>query len=249
MPRLNRKGEIFSHITDIGVFRDTAGGGSSTITGTLPTIDTLGVQNAVSGTGFIANDFYRLRANDNKPEIGQVASIAVNAITPKYRLSRALAVGDPIVEVSQVSLGHIAVGTPRLTLSGQNTMVSSEILRRRFASLLGSMRWQLEFGIIGKNLENLMTALGQLDTAANILGAQTSADPLRTFINGEKIREQNDLSWYIQGQLKDGHTVLVFAQGCEVDYSAVKTALNRGTTAVIPVRLIPTSDVRIAQYL
>lgn len=249
MARTNRKSELVSHISDIGVYTDTAGGGSSTITGALPSVDTLGVQNAVSGTGFANNDFYRLRALDNKPEIGQVASILTNAITPKYRLMRALAVGDPIVEQTRTSLGHVAAGSVRFSLTGQTQNVRSETLRRTFANLIGTLRWNVEFSLLGFNLENFMTTLGMLDTSANILGAQTQADPLRTFVNGEKVREQNDRIWYVNFVLKDGSTCLLDLAGVEVDYGAMKKKLQRGQTTVVPVKLIPTGDVRLAQYL
>lgn len=172
-----------------------------------------------------------------------------NAITPKYRLMRALTVGDPIVEQTRTSLGHIAAGSVRFALSGQTQNVRSEILRRTFANLIGTLRWSVEFSLLGFNLENFMVTLGMLDTSANILGAQTAADPLRTFINGEKIREQNDLIWYVNFLLKDGTTCLVDCAGCEIDYSAMKKKLQRGQTTAVPVKLIPTGDVRIAQYL
>ena len=249
MARTNRKSELVSHISEIGVYGDTAGGGSSTVSGALPAVDSLTAQNVVSGTNFTTGDFYRLRALDNKPEIGQAANVAGNVITPKYRLMRAIAVGDPVVEQTRASLGHVAAGSVRFSLSGQTQNVRSEILRRTFANLVGSLRWSVEFSLLGFNLENFMVTLGMLDTSANILGAQTTADPLRAFVNGEKVREQNDRIWYVNFVLKDGTTCLLDIAGVEVDYSAMKKRLQRGQTSVVPVKLIPTGDVRIAQYL
>lgn len=247
MPRRNNKGELFAHITDVGVFRDVAGGGSSTIAGALPAVDSYSVQNVASGTGFLAADFYRLRAIDNYPEIGQVDSISVNAITPRYPLHRAIAVGDPVVEQSQVSFGHIAQDGVKFNLAVSQEDVHAANRRLWIAQLMGYAKITVDFSVLGFNLENILSALGMLDTSANILGTGTSADPTRAFVDGTKIREQNDLCWYVNGTRKDGRTLLMQAWGCELDYSAVEHALARGKTSMVPIRLTPTHAVSFAE--
>jgi hypothetical protein len=245
--RRNLKGELFAHITDVGVFRDTAGGGSSTIASTLPAIGTYNVHNVASGTNFAIGDFYRLRALDNYPEISQVDSIAVNAITPRYPLHRAVVVGDPAVEQTQVSFGHLAQDGVKYNLAVTSEDVHAANRRLWLAQLMSYAKITVEFSVLGFNLENVMSALGMLDTNANILGAGSQADPNRAFIDGTKLKEQNDLCWYVNGTRKDGRVLLMQAWGCELDYTAVEQALARGKAAMIPIRLTPTHAVSFAE--
>lgn len=247
MARRNLKGELFAHITDAGVFRDTAGGGSSTAAAALPAAGSYSTLNVASGTNFVAGDFYRLRAVDNYPEIGQVDSIVTNAITPRYPLHRALVVGDPVVEQTQVSFGHIAQDGIKYNCAVSQEDVRAANRRLWLGQLLGYGKITLEFSVLGYNLENILAALGMLDTSANILGAGTQADPTRAFIDGTKIREQNDLCWYVNGTRKDGRVLLLQAWGCELDYTAVEHALARGKATATPIRLTPTHAVSFAE--
>ena len=82
MTRVNTRAELLKSVTEVGVFRDTSGGGSSTSTGTQPTVDAKSVINVVSGTNFLAGDWFRVGALTGKPFINRVESIATNAITP-----------------------------------------------------------------------------------------------------------------------------------------------------------------------
>ena len=247
MARRNLKGELFAHISDAGVFRDTAGGGSSTAAAALPAAGSYSTLNVASGTNFTAADFYRLRAIDNYPEIGQVDAITINAITPRYPLHRALVVGDPVVEQSQVSFGHISQEGVKYNLAVSQEDVHAANRRLWIAQLMGYAKITLDFSVLGFNLENILSALGMLDTSANILGTGTAADPTRAFIDGTKIREQNDLCWYVNGTRKDGRTLLMQAWGCELDYSAVEHSLARGKAAPIALRLSPTHAVSFAE--
>lgn len=247
MARRNLKGELFAHITDVGVFRDTAGGGSSTIASTLPAVDSYDVHNVASGTNFVAGDFYRLRAIDNYPEIGQVDSIAVNAITPRYPLHKAVVVGDPVVEQTQLSFGHVAQDGVKYNCAVSQEDIHAANRRLWIAQLMGYAKITIDVSVLGFNLENILSALGMLDTAANILGAGTQADPTRAFVDGTKIREQNDLCWYVNGTRKDGRVLLMQAWGCEIDFTAVEHALARGKSAMVPIRLSPTHAVSFAE--
>lgn len=249
MPRLNRKSELFAHISEVGVFRDTSGGLSSTAQGALPAVETLNTLE-VAGAGAAAGDWFRVRANDNYPEINQVSSVAgvgPFTITPKYRWHRAIAVGDPVVEQTQTPLGHIAKEGVKVAFTFGREAVDSATRRLRTAWLLGYAKVQVDFSVLGFNLENVMAALGMLDTSANITGAGTVNDTTRAFVNGAAIKEQNDLSWYVNGTRKDGRTLIMQAWGCEVDYSKIQKALARGRAAMIPFSLVPTHGVRFIE--
>jgi hypothetical protein len=248
MPRFNRKSELFSHVSRVGVFRDAAGGGNSTVATTLPTVDTLGVLNVVSGTNFLANDWYRVRDGDKQPEIGKVASITTNAITPLYRHAFAPAVGDAVVEQNQVDLGHID-GAVSVTMSGGFNDVASAVRRLKLGYLIANLKLEVGFSVLGYNLNNFLAALGMVDTdsAGNIAGAGTTGSPWRTMIDGTKIKEQNDLCWFIDGVQKDGSTLSLQLWGCELDFTGLSTALKRGDKGVIPFKLAPTSAIRFLE--
>lgn len=248
MTRFNQARELFESISDIGVFRDTSGGGSSTIAATLPAVDTLDVINAVSGTGFIASDYYRLRALTNAPEIGQVASISTNAITPKYRLGQAVIVGDTIVEQSQVSLAHIADEGVSVAFTARDDEVRAANRALMLTYLPGHVSLRVSFSVLATVLENWATSLGILDTTANLLGSQTAADPTRLFVNGANMREENLLSWYVTGRRKDGRTQILHLWGCELIPAGIRTLLARGSKGTIQMTLAPTSGARLIEY-
>lgn len=246
MPRLNRKSELFQHITEVGVFRDTAGGGSSTIASAPPVAGALTVVTAASGTGFVTGDWVRVGGVHDRPEINQGAW-ATAALTPYMHWFRSRAVGDVIVEQSQVPLGHIAREGVRM--NGQTALeaVGSATRTLEIADLAGYTKVTVEFNVLGLNIENVLTALGMLDTNANIAGAGTQFDTERAFINGAAFRQQNDLCWYVNGTRKDGRTVIVQFWGCEVNPTALQLGLARGRQASIPISLAPTHAMRLIE--
>lgn len=244
MARLNRKSELFAHISEVGVFRDTAGGGSSTVAGTPPTVDTQGALTVASGTNFATGDWFRVRAPDNYPEINQ-GSVSGAVITPYYYWHRAAVVGDPVVEQTQTPLGHIAKEGVTFTSTFGREAVDSATRRLRAGWLPGYAKVQVDFSVLGFNFENVMTALGMLES--NIAGAGTSADTSRAFVNGAAIKEQNDLCWYVNGTRKDGRSLIMQAWGCEVDYTKIQKVLARGRAAMIPISLVPTHAVRFIE--
>lgn len=244
MARANNKGEIYKAITEVGVFRDTTGGGSSTASGTLPAVGTKDALNVVSGTGFLAADWIRIGSLTGKPHINRVESILTNAITPRLTHRVAIAVGDAVVEQTQVPLKHIAAA-PRVTISGAMNAVHAEDRELAIGYLDGARKCELAFEVLPYNLNNLLLALGMrdADSAENIAGSGTTAVPHRVFINGSDARELAGLAWYVTGQLQNGRTVTQIFTGCEINPAALKLTIQRGSRAPIPFRLVPTVGI------
>jgi hypothetical protein len=244
MTRVNTRTELFKAIAEVGVFRDTSGGGSSTSTGTQPTVGAKSVINAVSGTGFTGGDWFRVGSLLGKPQINRVDSILTNAITPRLTWRHTVAVGDAIVEQTQVPLRHLA-GPPRLTFSGSQNVVHAEERELAIGYLLGTMKAELAFDVLPYNLNNIALTLGMrdADSAENIAGSGTIAAPHRMFINGSVLRELGTLCWYVTGTTQGGRTLTIVFTGCEINPSALKHGIQRGTKQAIPFRLVPTTGI------
>ena len=244
MPRANNRTELFKAISEVGVFRDTAGGGSSTATGTLPVVGGKAVLNVVSGTGFTTADWLRVGALLGKPQINRADSVSVNAITPRLTWRHTVAVGDPVVEQTQVPLKHLA-GPARLTISGSQNAVQSEDRELVAGYLLGMLKAELSFEVLPYNLNNLLLTLGMrdADAAENIAGSGTAAVPYRTFLNGSLFRELSNLCWYVTGVLQGGRTATTIFTSCEANPGALKHAIQRGSKQPIPFRLVPTTGI------
>lgn len=244
MPRANTRAEILRSVTEVGVFRDTSGGGSSTVTGALPAVDSKAVLNAVSGTNFLAADWMRVGALTGKPQINRVDSIAVNAITPRLTWRHAVAVGDAIVEQTQTPIKHLG-GAVRWGISGSQSAVQAEERELTIGYLVGVLKVELMFETLAFNLNNLLLTLGMrdADTSENIAGSGTTATPHRVFIDGSKFRELSTLSWYVNSTTQSGRTRTTIFNGCEFNPAALKFGVQRGSRQVIPFRLVPTVSV------
>lgn len=245
MPRKNRQGELLARIDEVGVFRDAAGGGSSTVAGSPPAADSYAVLTVASPTNFLAGDWMRVGQSDDA-EVNRIESVAGSDFTPRYPHFRQRAVGDPVVELSQVNFGHIdrAGAVVRATM-GMEEVVSAT-RRLWLGHLLQNLSIVVNFSVNGFNAENILAALGMLDTSANITpGALTVADPERAAILGDKITEQADLAWYVNATRKDGRFIGFQFWGVQLDYTQVRHALARGRAAPVPFSLKPTVAMRI----
>ena len=244
MARTNTRGEVMRAIAEVGVFRDTAGGGSTTVGGTLPVVGTKDVINVVSGTNIVAADWLRVGSLLGKPMINRVDSININAITPRLTHRHAIVGGDAVVEQTQVPLKHVG-GAVRFGFSGSFNAVQAEERVLTIGYLLGMLKAEVMFEVLPYNLNNLLLALGMrdADAAENISGAGTVASPHKAFIDGSKFRELSTLCWYVTFTLANGRTVTVIYTGCETNPAAVKHGIQRGSKQPIPFRLVPTTGI------
>lgn len=245
MPRKNRQGELLARIDEVGVFRDAAGGGSSTVAGAPPAADSYAALTVASATNFLAGDWMRVGPTDDA-DVNRIESVAGADLTPRFPHFRLRAVGDPVVELTQVNFG----GIDRNGAAVRSTMGMEEVVdatrRLSIGHLLQNLQIVVSFSVNGFSAENIAAALGMLDTSANITpGALTAADPERMAILGDKVTEQADLAWYVNGTRKDGRFIGFQFWGVQVDYTQVRHALARGRAAPVPFTLKPTVAMRI----
>lgn len=243
MARLNNKGEIFAKITEVGVFRDTSGGGSTT-SATTPAVGSKTAIVLGSATNFAIGDWYRHGALLGKYMINRIGNLVTTSLTPLYTHRYLATAGDVVVEQTKVPLKHID-GAVRLGFSGSQNAIQAEERVLPLGYLLGQLKVELSFGVLGYNLNNLLLAMGMrdADSAENIAGSGTSAVPHRTFVTGEAFRELNLLSFYVRGTARSGRTIETILTGCEFNPAAVAQQWQRGSKVPIPFRLVPTTGV------
>lgn len=242
MARLNKKAELWSLLSDVGVMRDaTVGAASTTLSsGIAQGATTLPV---AAIAGFNDQDYIRISANETV-EVNQInGAPAGGNIVVKYNVSQAYATGTAVVREVQTSLGHCSDKGVNLDIKGDHNVVKAVTRRLALAYLIGHVEIEADWELIGYNLENLATSLGMLET--DITGAGTSGNPFRLVTNPDLYDEQNDLTFYFQGLRKDATIVFGMLWGCEVDFTAAQTAFQRGKEAILPMRVRVTSGLSI----
>lgn len=241
MTRLNNKKELWSHLTEVGVMRDS--GASTTLSANAAAGATS--LSVASGTGLANGDLFRI-ADGNDQQLNEVSSGGgTTTITPKYPLAYAAASGTALVEVVKTSLGHVQEGGVTVEFSGDDNAVNSATRRLVLGYLTGHMEIKASFGLLGMNLENIATRLGMLES--NVTGSGTPSAPYRLVVDGTKVKEQNDLPWYFTGVRKDAGVVEVQLWGCELDWTD-STQFGRGAQAVTMIKARATSGIAVIQY-
>lgn len=245
MARLNKKAELWSFLSDAGVFRDAVAGAAAT------TVASGGAAGAttvtvVSSTGFLDQDYIRFRSAETVEINQQFGAPAGNVITVKFNFAIACTAGDAVVRQVQTSIGHISDTGVKVDIKGDHNVVKSAVRRLALAYLIGHVEIEAEWDMIGYNLENFATSLGMLE--GDITGAGTAGNPSRLFANPDLYDEQNDLSFYFQGSRKDGTLIFGMLWGCEVDFSAAQSQFQRGKEAMLPIRVRVTSGYSISYH-
>lgn len=248
MPRLNTRSELPRAVTEVGVFRDTSGGGSTTVGGTAPTVGTKGTLTLTSATGFAIGDWVRVGALTGKPQINRIDNLVTTTLTPRLTWRHAIAVGDAIVEQSPVPLRHLA-SPLRFGISGSQSAIQAEDRALTLAYLLGTLKLEVMFDLLPFNLNNLLLTLGMrdADSGENIAGSGTTAAPHRVFVNGERLRELGTLAWYATIAMQGGRTLQFIYSGCEINPAALKHGIQRGSKQAIPFRLVPTVGMLVTE--
>ena len=245
MPRLNHKGEMWSHLDQVDIIRDQPSTPGSTTVDTIASAGdtTIGV---AAITNFTDGDLVRIGVRDTL-EINQIEGAPNTTMPLRFPLMYAHAVGDVFVEQLASDLGNIADAGVRISFSGDHNPVTAATKRLTTAYLTGHAEIMAEFELLGYALENWAVALGMPESS--VVGSGSSAAPYTIPITADDFNTENDLSYRFTGARKDASIVLVDIMACEVDFSAVQNALQRGQPAPIPVRAKATSGVRVSYYL
>lgn len=236
MARLNRKSELWSHLTSVSVLRDQPTSPGST---TLSSAIAAGVMvlPVAAITNFAVGEPIRLGRgeeteyvrvhNSTAPSGG---NITLEASTPtRY----AHPIGDPVVELVATDPGHIEDGGVTLDLNGSVEDVNSATQRMLLGQLTGFLDIAFNFGLLGFNVENLALALGMNET--RVLGTGGATSPRTLTVDFSRALEVNDIALQFLGARKDGASVRITAMACEIDPS-IQFTMARGSKLAIPVK-------------
>src|SRR5207302_1761398 len=122
--------------SDAGVFRDATSGAAAT------TVSSGGAAGATtvtvaSSTGFLDQDYIRVRSAETV-EVNQInGAPAGNVITVKYNWAIGCTAGDAVVRLVQTSLGHMTDKGVQVDVKGDHNVVKSAVRRLALAYLIG----------------------------------------------------------------------------------------------------------------
>lgn len=227
--------------------------GTDYATGTLENLDVSAVNNAdnldvtCKYIGVAGNAVTTTETAATASWTGGTLTGGVNA-TGNMRFPFAYAHAAAVQAQTQTAfdLGHIGDDGANITFSGDHNPVQAATKRLVTAYLTGHAEIMAEFSLLGFAEENWATAVGQPET--DVAGSGTTAAPTTLAITADDFNTENDLSWRLTGARKDGKIVFVDLWGCEVDFTAIANALQRGSTAPVPVRAKTTSGLRLSHF-
>lgn len=237
MPRLNRKSELWSHITSVSALRDQpTSPGSTTLSAAAAAGATSLTVAAI--TNFAVTEPIRVGRGEETEYVRIHPSTAPSGSTitldPSTPLRYAHAVGDPVVELVATDVGHVADGGLDLELAGSIEDVNAATQRMLFGQLTGFLDIMASFGLLGYNVENIAFALG-LSEATRVLGAGTAGDPRTLTVDMTNTLEVNDIALQFLGARKDGTSVRITAMACELDPS-LQFTMQRGSKLILPIK-------------
>lgn len=237
MARLNRKSELWSHITGALALRDKVTTPLSTATTAAAAVGATSLTVAAITNAAIGDPIRLgrgeereyLRIHNSTAPTG--STITLEASTP---VRYAHAIGDPVVELEATDLGHVEEGGLALEMPGSVEDVNSAVEALLHGQLLGNVGMHASFGLLGYSLENFAFAFG-MNEATRVLGSGTPTAPRTLTVDFAAIREQNDIMLQWLGVRKDGLTVRLTAMACELDPSFSFT-LARGQKVFLPIK-------------
>lgn len=229
------KGKVWDRLTEFGVYIP-----QPTTPGTS-TVATLAAAGAVSvtlasGTNFVGGDIVKFGADD-VAEYHYIESVAGAVLTLRTPLLRDQAVGTTAVE--QVTSPIASVSEDGVTVGFGGSMTKVRVATRRLSIMnrpnLAGLT--LSLGVMELTLAKIAQALGL--PASAIVGNRMDAATLLGTVNLDGV--------YMKGFLQDGTAVTVDAWGCSQDIAGLARTMGAGPVAIIPVKLRPSSALRITQ--
>lgn len=254
MARLNKKAELWSYLSQVGVFRDNTGIGNTTLSAAAAAGAT--TISLVGNTGFAAGNWCRIGgaipagslAGGETMEINQQVGALTGAgpfvMTTLYPVAIAHAAGEAVVGQTLTDLGHATDTGVKVDIKGDHNVVKSAVRRLALGYLIGHIEIEASWELIGYALENVATTLAMKES--DITGAGSAGNPNRLYADPNLYSEENDLSFFFRGFRKDTTPVYGFLWGCEVDVTAIAMQMQRGKEAPIQFRVRATSGYAIS---
>jgi hypothetical protein len=241
MARLNTNEELWTEVTEAGVFRDQP---------TTPASSTLSADEAAGSASiaiaaastFADDDFIRI-GSGNDLEVAQIKSGGGTTTLTLY--SDTLIdhlTGATVYEQVKVNLGDVSEdGITRETSVDRNEFrVATQA--GVYATLITSANARMSWNLVNHSYENVLASLGIPET--NVTGAGSVADPYVAHVDPEAYNTASNESLYFQGALKDGTTYEI--RGFSADYDANQTmTYARGNPALLPLA----ADVKRLAYI
>lgn len=245
MARLNKKAELWSLMSSVGVFRDNLAGGNSTLNAAAAVGAT--TISILVNTGWVAGAWLRIggaEVMEINQEVGALVGAGPYTQTLLYPVAIAHVAGEAVVAQTQTVLGHCTDTGVKVDIKGDHNVVKSSVRRLALGYLIGHVEIEGSFELVGYALENMATTLGMKES--DITGAGTAGNPNRLVVTPDLYSEEVDLAFFFQGQRKDATPVYGYLWGCEVDFGAIQQQMQRGKESPIQFRIRATSGYALS---
>lgn len=229
------KGKVWDRLTEFGVYivQPTTPGNSTVASGGVAGTKTVTL---ASGTNFVAGDVIKFGLEDTSEYhvADTVVGAVVTLLTPFLRDQ---AVGTTAVEQITFPIASVSEDGVSLGFGGSMTKIRTATRRLNLANRPNLAAITASLGVMELTLAGIARALG-LPTSA-ITGNRMDAATL--------LGSQSLDGVYCKGFLQDGTAVQVDFWGCSQDLSGLARTMGGGPPAVIPMKLRPSSGLRLTQ--
>jgi len=227
MARLNTNEELWVAVSEFGIFRDAAAGGSTVLSAAGSAADTsLTVSDE---TGFAANDMIRVSGGSGM-EVHQVDTTGAGTITLKDELVFDHLNGAAVIEVVRVDIGDITDDGVTRDTEVETSEIRAATQAGTYATLVTNVNGRVSANLLNHSMENLLLSLG-IDEA-NIRGTGTSGDPFIADITFNDIGTLANHACYFVGALNDGTTVEIHGWGVEFESNQSVTYVRGGSVSL-----------------
>lgn len=228
------KGKVWDRLTEFGIYIPQPSTPGST---TVSVVSLAGqkVLSVTSATNFAADDWIKVGSEDTA-EYHQIDSVS-GTLTLKTPLLRDQLVGVTVVEQVLFPIASVSEDGVTIGFGGSMTRIRTATRRLALANRPNMAGLTASLGIMELSLAGIARALG-LPTSA-ISGTRMDAATL--------LGTQSLDGVYMKGYLQDGTAVAVDLWGCSQDIAGLARTMGGGPPAVIPMKLRPSSAIRLTQ--
>lgn len=186
------------------------------------------------GASFTAGDEIRIGGQGTNSETGQIDSIAVDVLTLKAPLTRAVLVLEVVTLLVRVDLGAPDENGVNLETSQDEVEVEAGDRQNTYLFIAGNLDEALTLALRDFNVENIATVHGLDETDVTIIAGKGIALPVNDF-NSLGFRP-----WVFEGLLEGNEAVTgyVFAAKVVVNNVALQFAFGVATTLPLNMRSI-----------
>src|SRR5258708_39329357 len=130
MPRTNKKAELWSFMSQVGVFRDNTGLGNTTLNAAAAA--GAATISLVGNAGFAAGNWIRIGAGETmeiNQQVGALTGAGPYTLTTLYPVAFAHAAAEAVVGQTQTDLGHATDRGVTVDVKGDHNVLKSAVRR------------------------------------------------------------------------------------------------------------------------